>query len=252
MKIERISDTQIRCTLSREDLARREINLSELAYATDKAKALFRDMIQQANDEFGFDAENLPLMVEAIPIMPDSIVLIITKVEDPEELDSRFSRFSPGSDVSPSRADLLAQMVGADDIIDLFRKLSEAASEKKSDSRSNMAEAKAASSEQQTQALDLLRIFEFYSLNDAICAAGAMKDKFQGENALYRFGKDTCYQLVLHQSGQTPESFNQVCNQLSEYAHGEAFTEANEAYFKEHARCIIPQDALSKLADLSN
>ena len=131
MKIERISDTQIRCTLSREDLATRNINLSELAYATDKAKELFRDMIQQANDEFGFDTENLPLMVEAIPIMPDSIVLIITKVEDPEELDTRFSRFSPGNDTAPSRADLLAQMVGADDIIDLFRKLSEATADKK-------------------------------------------------------------------------------------------------------------------------
>lgn len=248
MKIERISDTQIRCTLSREDLATRDINLSELAYATDKAKELFRDMIQQANDEFGFDAENLPLMVEAIPIMPDSIVLIITKVEDPEELDTRFSRFSPGNDTTPSRADLLAQMVGADDIIDLFRKLSESAADKKAASRSNAAKAQTP----ENPPLDLLRIFEFYSLNDAIRAAGAMKDRFHGENTLYRFGKDTCYQLVLHQSGQSPEEFNQICNQLSEYAHGEAFTEANEAYFKEHARCIIPQNALSRLAELDS
>ena len=245
MKIERISDTQIRCTLSREDLANRNINLSELAYATDKAKELFRDMIQQANDEFGFDTENLPLMVEAIPIMPDSIVLIITKVEDPEELDTRFSRFSPGSDTTPSRADLLAQMAGADDIIDLFRKLSEATADKKPASRSNAAKS-------QTPPVDLLRIFEFYSLNDAIRAAGALKNRFHGDNTLYRFGKDTCYQLVLHQSGQSPEEFNQICNQLSEYAHGEAFTEANEAYFKEHGRCIIPQNALDKLADLDN
>ena len=245
MKIERISDTQIRCTLSREDLATRNINLSELAYATDKAKELFRDMIQQANDEFGFDTENLPLMVEAIPIMPDSIVLIITKVEDPEELDTRFSRFSPGSDTTPSRADLLAQMAGADDIIDLFRKLSEATADKKPASRSNAAKS-------QTPPVDLLRIFEFYSLNDAIRAAGALKNRFHGDNTLYRFGKDTCYQLVLHQSGQSPEEFNQICNQLSEYAHGEAFTEANEAYFKEHARCIIPQNALDKLAALDN
>lgn len=250
MKIERISDTQIRCTLSREDLATREINLSELAYATDKAKELFRDMIQQANDEFGFDAENLPLMVEAIPIMPDSIVLIITKVEDPEELDTRFSRFSPGSETTSSRADLLAQMVGADDIIDLFRKLSDAAAEKKAASRSAAAAAKPQTPD--NPPLDLLRIFEFYSLNDAIRAAGAMKGRFHGENTLYRFGKDTCYQLILHQSGQSPEEFNQICNQLSEYAHGEAFTEANEAYFKEHARCIIPQDALNRLAELDS
>ena len=38
---------------------------------------------------------NIPLMIEAIPLNADCIVLIITKVEDPEELDTRFSRFAP-------------------------------------------------------------------------------------------------------------------------------------------------------------
>ena len=95
MKIEKINDHQIRCTLTSDDLANREIKLSELAYGTEKAKTLFHDMMQQAQFEFGFEADNLPLMIEAIPVTPDSIVLIITKVEDPEELDTRFSKFSP-------------------------------------------------------------------------------------------------------------------------------------------------------------
>ena len=34
MKIERISDSQIRCTLSNFDLSERNLNLSELAYGT--------------------------------------------------------------------------------------------------------------------------------------------------------------------------------------------------------------------------
>ena len=246
MKIEKVNDNQIRCTLTREDLATRELKISELAYGTEKAKSLFRDMMQQTAFECGFEAEDIPLMIEAIPLNSECIVLIITKVEDPEELDTRFSRFSPGNDTAPSRADLLAQMVGADDIIDLFRKLSEATADKKTTSRSSAAKSEAS----QTPPVDLLRIFEFYSLNDAIRAAGAIKNRFHGENTLYRFGKDSCYQLILHQSGQSPEEFNQICNQLSEYAHGEAFTEANEAYFKEHARCIIPQNALDKLAEL--
>lgn len=38
MKIEKINDNQIRCTLTSDDLASREIKLSELAYGTDKAK----------------------------------------------------------------------------------------------------------------------------------------------------------------------------------------------------------------------
>ena len=38
MKIERLNENQIRCTLNKEDLANREIKLSELAYGSDKAK----------------------------------------------------------------------------------------------------------------------------------------------------------------------------------------------------------------------
>lgn len=49
MKIEKVSENQIRCTLTKEDLASRELQISELAYGTEKAKNLFRDMMQQAN-----------------------------------------------------------------------------------------------------------------------------------------------------------------------------------------------------------
>ena len=95
MKIERISDNQIRCTLTSLDLSSRGINLAELAYGSEKARNLFREMIQQAAQEVGFEAEDIPLMVEAIPLSSESIMLIVTKVEDPEELDTRFSKFSP-------------------------------------------------------------------------------------------------------------------------------------------------------------
>ncbi len=95
MKIEKVNDHQIRCTLTRDDLAKRDLKITELAYGTDKAKELFQDMMQQANLQYGFDAEDTPLMIEAIPINSECIVLIITKVEDPEELDTRFSNFAP-------------------------------------------------------------------------------------------------------------------------------------------------------------
>ena len=80
MKIEKVNDNQIRCTLTREDLAERQIKLSELAYGTEKAKLLFRDMMQQAAYEFGFEADDIPLMIEAIPLSQDTIILVITKV----------------------------------------------------------------------------------------------------------------------------------------------------------------------------
>lgn len=140
MKIEKLSENQIRCTLSRADLASRQLKISELAYGSEKAKALFREMMQQASYEFGFEAEDIPLMIEAIPMSPDCIVLIITKVEDPDELDTRFSEFSPShsdseededdfddEDTEQDTSDEVSYNKeisgGADEIINLFNKV---------------------------------------------------------------------------------------------------------------------------------
>ena len=77
MKIERTSENQIRCTLNKHDLMERQLKISELAYGSDKAKELFRDIMEQANIDLGFDADDIPLMIEAIPTSRDSIKLII-------------------------------------------------------------------------------------------------------------------------------------------------------------------------------
>ena len=41
MKIEKLNDNQIRCTLTHADLAERQLQLSELAYGTEKAKSRY-------------------------------------------------------------------------------------------------------------------------------------------------------------------------------------------------------------------
>lgn len=122
MKIERINENQIRCTLTSFDLSVRNLNLGELAYGSEKARKLFREMIQKASNEVGFEAEDIPLMVEAIPLSNESVMLVITKVEDPEELDTRFSKFSPSGEDGSSLLDSLATelLEGADGILDLL------------------------------------------------------------------------------------------------------------------------------------
>ena len=54
--------------------------------------------------------------------MPKVLSLIITKVEDPEELDTRFSKFAPFKGNKPSDT---VEIDGADNIIDIFQKLCE-------------------------------------------------------------------------------------------------------------------------------
>ncbi|ONI45978.1 competence protein [Epulopiscium sp. SCG-B10WGA-EpuloA2] len=89
MKIEKISDTQIRITLNHEDLLDRNIKLTELAYGSKKAQNLFQDMMSKAYEDFGFEAQNVPLMIEAVPLSIDSVMIVVTKVNDPEQLEER-------------------------------------------------------------------------------------------------------------------------------------------------------------------
>lgn len=87
-----------------------------------RQRVFFRDMMQQAAYEFGFEANDIPLMIEAIPLSSDSIILIITKVEDPEELDTRFAKFSPQQpgDTPFGSSPIASKLEGADDVLGLF------------------------------------------------------------------------------------------------------------------------------------
>lgn len=259
MKIEKISDNQIRCTLTKEDLDSHQIRISELAYGTDKAKKLFREMMQQAQIEFGFEADNIPLMIEAIPVNGESVILIVTKVEDPEELDTRFSKFSP---YKKTKQDTL-HFDGADNIIDIFQKLYEetqkAASQGASSSNKEVKESGASRTSRSTEAsesvsntrkvsVNLIRLYTFRTLDDVIAAAHGLDGFYKGINTLYK-DENSLYQLIVHQSSCTAEEFNKVCNILSEYGSGRAFTAAGEAHLKEHGE-LISRKALQQLAKI--
>ncbi len=267
MKIEKVSDNQIRCTLTREDLADRQLKLSELAYGTEKAKMLFRDMMQQAAYEFGFEAEDIPLMIEAIPLSADTIILIITKVEYPDELDTRFSQFSPGgpeesgyaSDGSRfSEGDSTFDTVGADDILDLFRKIQEerkkAEANLKKESEFIPLE-KAIQREQPQQpepkvVVDITKLFVFNQLDDVSRLARVLRGFYNGCNVLYKNVTTRKYYLIISKSQHTPEEFNKVCNILSEYARQEKYSSSTQAYLEEHYEKILKEKALQTYADL--
>lgn len=83
--------------MNKADLADKQLKISELAYGSPKAKELFREMMQQASNELGFEVDDIPLMIEAIPISSDCLILIVTKVED-GRIGYTFSRFTRNND----------------------------------------------------------------------------------------------------------------------------------------------------------
>ena len=267
MKIEKVNDNQIRCTLTKADLADRPLKLSELAYGTEKAKDLFRDMMQQANLKFGFEAEDIPLMIEAIPLSGDCIVLIITKVEDPEELDTRFSKFAPSlQDLDDTIEDALSDLgENADEILDLFKKVQNSALAKhleglSSEENENTLNHKdveitpsakdntKAEKEENSLPVNVTKMVSFTDLNALSSLAIMLNQFYQGQNSLYKDVANSRYYLVISQSDHTPEDFNRLCNILSEHGCMERFSISREAYMQEHFKSIIKNNALASLA----
>ena len=217
MKIERISEDQVRCTLTNEDLELRNVQISDLAYGTDDTRALFRDMMEEAEREFGFNRAGVPLFVEAVP-GADGLVLTITKVENPEELDARFSKFTPRANTAGVLAGLLNRTPTLTQVRDVT-----------DENRSS-------------------RFFLFESLEDVSEAARALDGTYYGKNTLYKLPDRQGFCLHIEPSWHDLDAYNRICNILSEYGTSETSTYATGDLIREHYEVLVPDHALEVMA----
>ena len=204
---------------------------------------------QKASNEVGFEADDIPLMVEAIPLSSESIMLIITKIEDPEELDTRFSRFSPGNEDEPLTALANELLEGADGLLSLFT------DNGKNTAASPLTGSDAPSTEnaEPGSKLPAARIFTFGSLDEVCRAARIAAPVCETPNTLYKHPSDGRYYLVVRQTADSTDAFNRLCNLLSEYSEPlktAAAPNAFEAYYEEHYETIVREHALSTLSTL--
>lgn len=231
LRIERIGTNQIRCTLTSIDLGNRNLNIAELAYGSEKTKALFQEMITKASYEVGFDVDDSPIMVEAVPMLNEGIVIYITKVDDPEELDTRFARLSPQ----------IEDMVNAFDL--KINHLLEGALELNILSNGNNLEFKDFSE------TNYIRAYSFNSLDEFIKAAKAVGN-YPGENILYKDEVKNRFILVLKNDEKHKKEFAAAANILSEYGIKLPATSFSENYYREHFKVLIKKDAISSVAKI--
>ena len=182
-------------------------------------------------------------MIEAIPLNSDCIVLIITKVEDPEELDTRFSKFAPSVHDDDSLDDMIQDLnEGADDVLDLFRRIHEGRTA--SQGTGKEAAQKPASAKKEEEDLQITRIYSFDSLNHITRLAHVLEGFYNGVNSLYKDAGNGRYLLLVSNSSHTPEEFNRLCNCLSEYGRQEKAAPGGEAFLEEHCELIVKDHAL--------
>ena len=285
LKIELLSENQIRCTLNKADLADKQLKISELAYGSPKAKELFREMMQQASNELGFEVDDIPLMIEAIPISSDCLILIVTKVEDPEELDTRFSRFTRNNDdddtdydddmddeyededYPPSDDNVISGHIDigingdesqipeaifnalegfVNNLTGLAGKNIEISTDIPSSAKAPVKQTQQEEDAPQT----LTRLLVFDSLNTVINASKQVASFYFSSNTLYKNPVNKRFYLLFTNDKNTIPEFNRVCYILGEYGTAQKITDAMPYHFKEHFKTIIEEEAVQTLSAL--
>ena len=283
MRIEKISDDQIKCILTKEDLDARKINFSELTFGSAQANGLLRDMMQQASCEFGFEADDKPLMIEVVPMQSGIIVLVITKVsgrnsadnihsdsflsdddeleedddlrENTIEISGRVKKNDEGDPFTLSIASTgnISESINpvVNSIHDLFREMFSgngrpAGNNNASRTKNGSIPISSGTGENNKN----FRFFCFTSLNDVMQAAAAVAGRSCGRNTLYCSPANDMYCLVMQPDSLSVKDYQRVCSVISDFCSGTFISGMCESYIDEHFTLVIKDHALESLSKI--
>jgi len=219
MKIEKINDNQVKIVLSRVDLDERNLKIDELAYGSEKAQELFRDIMAEAHLQYGFESENLPLMIEAIPYSRDSITIIVTKVANPPDLGERFKYFQDKlqSDIHHH------ENISSNALVPTQKPV-----EPKS---------------------PLVFVFSFDTLDKTALAATEICRRLPGKlnitDMLFKY--DELYYMYIELPHPNPAMAHKILSAACEFGQRHATTAYSKHYLLEHGTVLINNEALQKL-----
>lgn len=233
MRIEKINSNQIKCVLDKEELLSRHINVSELAYGSDKAQELFKDMMTKASYEFGFESGNAPLMIEAVPLSSEGIMLIITKVDNPDELDEKYNGLSiPSARTFKKKEEDIVEESHLDEILETDLHDEEKEPEVEADR------------------ISAFFVYGFDSIDDISDAVKTINIFPFEESRVYRTETSSKYLLSVQADAIIKSDCKVVRGLLSEYGEAIHCRKTKLNYFDEHYDIVIKEQAIDKLSRL--
>lgn len=88
MKIEKVSESIIKITISMDDLEERNIDLETFNYNSPAVQKLFWDMMEQAELQFGVSTQESQLCIEADSDLDDGFIVTITRIDEDGDFES--------------------------------------------------------------------------------------------------------------------------------------------------------------------
>jgi len=208
MRIERVSETQMKFILMNHDLEERDINISELSHSSEKTQELFKEIMQLAQDEASFSSEHAPYMIEAMRVGVDCLAIMVTKM-DASDLERRFSLIPAAK--GPCRY-----------------------------KRNSIIEP------QDYQGEDSYTVFSFKALDMAAAAASAINPQFNGQSQLYKLNGN--FFLWIQNETEDDSTTLDLEAILAEFGQKHTTGNLGQQYLAEHGEEVINADAISKLS----
>ena len=208
MRIEKISETQVKFILMQADLEERSIKLSEFTYGSDKIQQLFQEMMSLAQSEYEFAADTAPLMVEAMRVGLDSIVVIVTKITEAREFEKKLNLIPQARTEARFKRKPFIET-------------------------------------ENHPGGDSISVFSFDTLDNATEAAARLNGRFEGVSRVYKC--DGRYFLLLQNETEDDRNTTDLEAVLYEYGQKHISNEFSKQYLTEHGEAIIADNAVEKL-----
>lgn len=211
MKIEKISESQIKFILTQSDLSERNIKIEDLTSPSEKTQALFRDIMEQAMEEYGFSSENTPLMVEAVPVGLDGIMIIVTKIDSTDDSENKFKLVSQTKEMRRFKKKSIKNF------------------------------------EPETKSEENISIFSFEKLDDVIDASIRINHYYHGSSSLHKY-QNKYFLLIQNDMSSDHLNTDDLEMILNEYGQKHVSNILSKYYLLEHGEVILKTAAVRTLA----
>ena len=246
MKVERISDNQIKFEFMAQDLAERDINITDIVNpSASKTHGLFREITGLLQSEYDFATIGTPLVFEAT-MSHDTLIVVVTKMGNNhgfnenydlpgfQNLVSNFMSQLENNGYNTDGLDLLSASMQTHG--NLPNKPAPCKGQPGGNAKPRVHKKRPESG---------YAVYAFADFDMLAAAASRIPESYKGRSHVYKL-RDK-YQLILQNIGTGDYSAKKFAAQLSEFGQRQPTSQITYNQLMEHGEVIIAEEAISKL-----
>jgi len=248
VKVEKINENQIRFEFMAQDLAERNISISDIVtHSATTTQGLFREITGILHEEYGFATIGTPLVFEAT-MSHDTLSVLVTKVAGNEYNGYNENMGMPN--FQNIIGDIMSQMKNNGYSQDGFEFASANIHPGSGFSNRNMPRKGRPGSNNKVhhnrkKPESGCSVFSFESFDMLAAAASHIPEKYKGRSHVYKLeGK---YHLILQNIGNSGYSTKNFESQIGEFGQKQATSPITYNRMLEHGEVIIAEEAICKL-----